>query len=145
LTERLPMKDRAFLDTNILIYAYSYDEVMKRRKVLDIFKKYDCYTSTQNLNEFSNVCLKKLSMPVSLIQNAIDEIKDACFVSQVDIDIIKQALTLCDKYCYSYYDSLVVSSALNSNCKYLITEDMSNNQLIENKLLITNIFKSKQL
>lgn len=42
----------------------------------------------------------------------------------------------------SFWDSLIVASALENDCSILYTEDLQHNQLIENKLKITNPFVS---
>ena len=137
----MQMKDKAFIDTNVFVYLYSEDEIQKQKQAQDAIEKYECVTSTQMLNEFSNVCLKKLRIPTDIISNSIDEIADACGIILVDTEIIKSALNLQRKYGYSYYDCLVIASALSLNCKYLLTEDLSNLQLIENSLIILNIFE----
>ena len=56
-----------------------------------------------------------------------------------DYTVIK-ALEQHEKYGYSYYDSLIISSALESECSYLLSEDMADGQLIEGSLAIKNIF-----
>ena len=38
------------------------------------------------------------------------------------------------------YDSLIVASALNGGCEYLLTEDLADGQVIEDTLTIKNIF-----
>ncbi|GHV18420.1 hypothetical protein FACS189493_7820 [Spirochaetia bacterium] len=43
-------------------------------------------------------------------------------------------------YQYSYYDSLIVASALEQDCDYLLSEDMNDGQVI-GKMAIKNIFK----
>jgi len=58
------MKDRVFVDTNILIYLYSVDEPEKRQTVENAIIGKDCVISVQVLNEFSSVCLRKLNIPV---------------------------------------------------------------------------------
>jgi predicted nucleic acid-binding protein len=70
------MKDRVFLDTNVLVYLYSEDEPDKQAVAIDAMDSYLCVTSTQALNEFCNVCLKKLRMPAEVIGLSIDEISD---------------------------------------------------------------------
>jgi predicted nucleic acid-binding protein len=134
------MRDKAFIDTNVLVYLYSEDEVEKQAYAYDAIEKYDCITSTQVLNEFSNVCIKKLCMPVEIINQSIDEIVANCLLTVVDKEVIKKALELHRKYGYSYYDCLVLASALSYNCKYLLTEDLKADQVIENNLTIINIF-----
>ena len=134
------MKDKAFIDTNVLVYLYSEDETQKQRRAEVVIEEYECITSTQVLNEFSNVCLKKLRMHPEIISRSIDEITDVCFITLIDTNLIKSALYLQAKYKYSYYDCLVIASALLQNCRYLLTEDLSNQQVIENNLTIFNIF-----
>ncbi len=44
------------------------------------------------------------------------------------------------KYQYSYYDSLIIAAALDSNCTILYSEDLKHNHIIENTLTILNPF-----
>lgn len=55
-------------------------------------------------------------------------------------DIIQEATKIADRYGFSFYDSLIISAALNAGCKKLYSEDMQHNQLIEKKLIIINPF-----
>lgn len=43
-------------------------------------------------------------------------------------------------YGYAYWDSLIISTAINENCSLIYSEDMQHNQSIENKLKILNPF-----
>jgi predicted nucleic acid-binding protein len=135
------MRDKVFVDTNIFIYLYSEDEAAKQLIAEKEIERYICVISTQVLNEFSNTCIKKLNKPVEDIKLAIDEMINECIVSSIKNDTIKRSLELHDKYQYSYYDCLMISSALENDCRYLLTEDMSDGHIIENKLKIVNIFK----
>jgi predicted nucleic acid-binding protein len=134
------MKDKAFVDTNILVYLYSEDEVKKRAAAYGAIERYNCITSTQALTEFSNVCIKKLHIQTEIISKSIDEITTACTVIPVEQETIKKALDLHSKYGYSYYDCLILASALMCSCTLLLTEDLRNRQVIENSLTIHNIF-----
>ncbi|MCL1957757.1 MAG: PIN domain-containing protein [Fibromonadales bacterium] len=134
------MKDKVFLDSNILIYLYSEDEPEKQGIVNNIFDKFECIVSTQTLNEFCNVCIKKLKRTVLEIIESLNEIRGSCRLESVDDSIIKQALLLHEKYFYSYFDSLMLSSALKYNCAIIYSEDMQNGQIIENTLKIVNPF-----
>ena len=54
------MKDKVFFDSNILIYAYATDDLDKRRRIEELFDLYDTIIiSTQTINEFVNVMVKK--------------------------------------------------------------------------------------
>ena len=135
------MKDeKAFIDTNLIVYLYSKNDYKKQDKVIGTLSSYDCFISTQVLNEFCNVTIKKLEMQISEISKNIDEILDTCSLLAVRHNTIKKALTLNGDYGYSYYDCLIIASALEANCKYLFSEDMQHGQIIENTLKIVNPF-----
>ena len=134
------MKDKVFIDTNVLIYLYSEDELQKRESSKNVFEKYNCITSTQTLNELSNVLIKKFKVNPTDVLKAIDEVCLNCDVVEVSVGTVKKALQLLERYGYSYYDSLIVSAALENECKFLITEDMHDGQSIENSLTIKNVF-----
>jgi len=55
------MKDRIFLDTNILIYAYSRTESQKRKIALEILTLEKAIISTQVVNEFVWVMYRKFN------------------------------------------------------------------------------------
>ena len=139
------MNDKAFIDTNIFIYLYSEDEMQKRNISQKAVDKYDCIISTQVLNEFSNVCIGKLNKSVEEVELAINEIIGQCTVSLIEKHNIKQALEIHKRYGYKYYDCLMLVSALNFDCKYFITEDMSDNQIIDGRLTIINIYSEKNI
>jgi predicted nucleic acid-binding protein len=134
------MSDRVFVDSNIVLYLYSNDEFEKQDISKKIIAKYSCIISTQVLNEFCNVCLKKFNKSAEEIDLALNEITASCDVTLVDTVTIEQALKIHRKYGYSYYDCLIIASALQSNCRYLITEDMADGQMINNTLEIVNIY-----
>jgi len=137
------MSGRAFFDTNIFIYLYAEKERGKQTVCKDVINKADeCITSTQILNEISNVLIRKWQMPVDAIKTIkqdIIQISDE--VAYIKEDTIDKAIDLHFKYGFSYYDCLMLSSALESNCTTIYTEDMSDGQVVENKLTIVNPFK----
>jgi predicted nucleic acid-binding protein len=60
-------KSKAFLDTNIFIYMYSNEED-KKKAVYSRITIYEKFISTQVLNEFCNVSVKKLKIPQSITE-----------------------------------------------------------------------------
>lgn len=60
----------------------------------------------------------------------------------INVDVIKGALNIHEKYGYSYYDCLMLSSAIQNKCAYIFTEDMQDGQIIDG-LEIVNIFNRK--
>ena len=134
------MNERAFIDTNVFIYLYSEDEIEKKEISKKVFNQYNCIISTQVLSEFCNVCIGKLNQLIENVELAIDEIIEQCTVSLIEKHNIQQALQIHKRYGYKIYDSLIIVSALNSDCKYLITEDLADGQIINDKLRIVNIY-----
>ncbi len=59
----------------------------------------------------------------------------------VDGETVLFASSLREKYKFSYWDSLIVSSALKNNCKILYTEDMHHGLIVDGVLEIVNPFK----
>ena len=139
------MNERAFIDTNVFIYLYSEDEIEKQEISKNVFNKYDCIISTQVLNEFCNVCIRKLNQTIENVELAIDEIMEQCTVTLIQKHNIKQVLEVHKRYGYKYFDSLIIASALNADCKYLITEDLSDGQIINEKLRIINIYSENNV
>ena len=62
-------------------------------------------------------------------------------MSLIERATIIQAFDIVKQYKYSYWDSLIIASALENNCSILFSEDMQHNQLIANKLKIINPFE----
>jgi len=80
-------------------------------------------------------------MPVNTVLQAIGEIVENSELCYIDMLTIKKALALKAKYGYTYYDCLVLASALLYNCNILYSEDMQHNQLIDGRLKIINPFR----
>jgi len=135
------MRVKAFLDTNVFIYTQSKGELTKRDIALKALEKFDCYASTQVFNEVSNIMVKKLKMPIVEVKQIISAINDRCEIFIVNFEAVQKALDLKEVYNYSYYDSLILATALLSDCNYIFSEDLHDGQIIDNKIEIVNIFK----
>ena len=131
---------RAFVDTNVIVYLYSDSDKYKRKRAFSVFENYNCQLSTQVLNEFSHICIKKLKYDSTKIRELVELLCSYCDVAYIYEDTIENALAIQARYGYSYYDSLIIASALEQNCQYLFSEDMADGQVIEGKLTIKNIF-----
>ena len=136
------MHDKVFLDTNILLYAYSEDELLKQEVALKPLDTHEgsLHISIQVINELSNILLKKFKLSTNEVESALLEINDVATILSFDLKTQLKALKLKDRYQFQYYDALIVATALESNCSILYSEDMQNQQLIENRLTIVNPF-----
>jgi predicted nucleic acid-binding protein len=137
------MRDRVFYDTNIIVYLYDETEVLKQEITHKSFALIQPVISTQVLNEMSNVMLKKYSVNISTINTIIDNLRDFTDIVIIDILHIKNALEIMEKYQLSFYDSLIIASALEAKCKILYTEDMQHGLRIKDELTIINPYKKQ--
>lgn len=128
-----------FLDTNVLIYVLSDDEP-KREVAISLIKN-NPHISIQVLNEFCNVCKKKMGFSYPEIQNIILQLLPQIQLVQLHKSTILKALDIGDSYKYSYYDSLILASAIEANCNIVYSEDFQHNQKINNSLLVLNPFR----
>lgn len=63
-----------------------------------------------------------------------------CRVEIISLVTIHTALKVGERYSFSWYDSIIVSSALEADCDILYSVDMQNSQLINGRLRIVNPF-----
>lgn len=132
------MKDRVFLDTNILIYSFSTVRGDIIRKVIETTPYLQI--SRQVLNEFINVSLRKKVLTFQEVTEHCKKYIDTYNIALIYTSTVLSALEIKEKYHYSYYDSLIISSAIENKCDTLFTEDMQHNQVIEETLTIINPF-----
>ncbi|MDY0122950.1 PIN domain-containing protein [Sulfurimonas sp.] len=137
------MRDKYFLDTNILIYAFSEDEPQKQEIALSIIDNVpgDTLISNQVINEICNVFLKKFKLSSNEIENVILELDSVLDIVNFDISTQIKALKLKEKYQFQYFDALIVATALENKCKILYSEDMQHELIVENRLQIINPLK----
>lgn len=125
------MSAEFFLDTNVLCYAFDPDSVAKREKSMTLVERGlsgEGVLSWQVLQEFCHLALRKFAKPMtrpqlSLYQSAV--LFPLCRVWP-DQELYKDALMVQDDTGYSWYDCLIVSSALRAGCRTLYSEDFQN-------------------
>lgn len=127
-----------FLDTNIIIYAFSDDA---RSATAQALMAEPFIISTQTLNEFSNIGRRKLRLSWDQIREAVDEIiKVATAVVPVDRHMTLSAISVADRYNLAIYDALLITAALQTNCERFYSEDMHHGLIVDQRLTIVNPF-----
>lgn len=134
------MNDSIFPDTNILVYAYSETEIEKQIIARNLISEHSIFISTQVLQEFSAILHRKFKKSWFEIGKAISEISQGCVVHTNNETTIQMAIQIAAQYKFSFYDSLIISAALERSCAKLFSEDMNPGQLIERRLTIVNPF-----
>jgi predicted nucleic acid-binding protein len=99
--------------------------------------------SSQVINEFIYVCLKKEYLPIENVINFINGLFQLG-ISLVTEKTILKALELMQDNNYSYWDNLMIASAIENNCSVLYSEDMHHNYKIGD-LTIINPFRKENL
>lgn len=138
------MRDKVFIDTNIFVYAALDDENEKNKhrsavELLDNISDCNTIISTQVLNEFHSALIKHKILEKD-IQEKLNSLINNNTVSLITIGTIKDSWRIRENYRFSLWDSLIIASALEAGCLTLYTEDLQHNQLIDNKLRISNPF-----
>ena len=132
------MNAKRLIDTNILIHAFSEDEA-KAGAAEAILAAGGCL-SVQVLNEFVNVCRRKLNLDWPEIEERLAAVKAlANEVAPLSLEVHEKAVELARDHNFSIYDALIVAAALSLNCTQLVTEDMQHGRTVEG-LLIQNPF-----
>jgi predicted nucleic acid-binding protein len=122
----------AFLDTNILLYAFAETSEGDTRKAIIARDLIDRLTlesnfivSAQVLSEFSHNAAKKgkLVFRTREIQEIVETFAQQIVVA-VDASLVLLALQRVEQNRISYWDALIVEAAIRSGATVLYTEDM---------------------
>ena len=137
------MTNRVFIDTNIVTYAHITNEHDKHTIALNLLKETlkgsRIWISTQILSEFYSA-LSKNKYEHDKIVEFINAMTQQLNVYPVTLDIVEKALSIKSGYQLSYWDSLMLSAALECECEIVYTEDLQHKQVIDGKLTIINPF-----
>lgn len=131
--------NRYFMDSNILLYAIG-DDLHKQPIAERLLRSPDAIISTQVLNEFCNVVFRKKLMTDDELLSSIKFFQKYFAIIDLDSHLVIDALTIKNRHHYSYWDSLIIATALKSNADILYSEDMHHTHVIDDKLTIINPF-----
>ena len=142
------MKEKAFVDTNILVYAYTDTDITKHDIAQSFLENIDenieLFVSIQVIKELCST-MKRLNINTAIIKNCVEEITNSYTVLPTDIKTIFKSIENLNKFKLSWYDTLLITTALNYKCKILYSEDMNNGMILDNKMTIKNPFKLDNL
>lgn len=127
-----------FLDSNILLYLVS-DQEIKSRRAAELLASGGTI-SVQVLDEFASVALRKLGQTMRATRNALAGIRTVCTVVPTGIETHERGLDIAERYKFSIYDSMLLAAALKSGCRRFYTEDLHHGQKIDG-LTIRNPFR----
>ena len=134
----------AFVDTNVLLYAFDEADPAKRdrsRAWLAACWRGRCgRLSTQVLNEFYSNARRKFAAAISA-GDARSEVRryQQWKPWQIDQATVETAWAVESRCSINYWDALLVAAAQHLGCALLLTEDLQHDQRID-KLRIVNPF-----
>lgn len=132
---------RAFLDSNVVVYAFSDNP---RNAVAENLLGHGCEISVQVLNEFANVARRKLGFSWAEITEAIEAITTLSrAVHPLELATHQDAIRLAERHKFGLYDALIVASALRTGCTVLYSEDQQHGLVVEGQLRIENPFRAE--
>ena len=134
------MSDKhTFIDSNIILYLFTGDQ--SKKNLVNTLLTNEYTISTQVVNENVNVCLKKLKFDKNEAFAHGKNLMTTFRMVSIYQDTIANAYSISIKYKLNFWDSLIISSALENECHTLLTEDMHDGLVIEGRLQVTNPFK----
>jgi predicted nucleic acid-binding protein len=139
------MTDRAFLDTNILVYLFDSRAPAKQRLAGNLVQRLASeqavrVISAQVLQEAYSALTRKLDFDGAETQSVLQMMVDSGFiVESLDVPLIWRgaARSINDKL--SFWDGLIVESARTAQCTVLYTEDLQNGRTFDG-LTVRNPF-----
>ena len=142
-------KNIYFIDSNIWIYGFakpkSEEETQKHKIAQGIINLQPIILSTQVVNEVCVNLIKKSQLNEQQISNLVISFYHKYTVIQFKRNILLEASRLRNFYQFSFWDSLIIASALHGNADILYSEDMQDGLQVLDCLTIVNPFNSLQV
>ena len=126
---------KVFFDTNILIYSIDENDTYKQNVAKELLEKAAATNtgmiSTQSLQEFYNAAVKKLKLSKQEAKEYVDFFSRQFSVQKISVPLILNAVDISIKNGFSFWDSLIFSTANDTGCIIVYSEDMNNGQIVE--------------
>jgi predicted nucleic acid-binding protein len=134
---------RAFFDSNILVYADDHGEPEKQQVARQLIERHfsvgAAVVSVQVLQEYFNEVTKKQKMDASVARVKVELLSK--FLSHITVpEDVLLAIDIFRLHKLPFWDSMLVRSAKQAECKILFSEEMQDGRIIDG-LQIVNPFK----
>ena len=128
------MSDRFFLDTNIFVYSFDKNVPKKADRAAKLIRRAiearEGIVSYQVVQEFFHLALRRFAQPMSGAE--AEQYLSATFRPLLTVHsshaLYGQALQLVARHKLSWYDSLILASAIEGQCEILYSEDFQHGQ-----------------
>jgi predicted nucleic acid-binding protein len=135
------MTDRIFVDTNILVYAHDVSAGIKntiaKNLIQELWENKTGCLSIQVMQEFYVNVTQKVPNRMDNV-TAIEIVRDLTYwnVHEPKIDDVINAVDIQLRYQISFWDAMILQSALQLECNLLWSEDLNSGQVYESVKLI---------
>jgi len=132
------MNAKPFLDTNIVVYAFSSND--SRNVKAEALLEAGGIISVQVLNEFVSVSRRKQRRNWNEVNDALGALKILLDPPQpLTLELHEAAVTIARDHGFPIYDGLIIAAALRAECAILYSEDFQHGLAI-GPLTICNPF-----
>ena len=144
------MSGKFFLDTNILVYTFDEENSERRERaralVAEALSESRGVISYQVIQEFLNAALRKFLKPLTAAdaERYLTVVLEPLCTVFAGIELYHQAIDIAERWKYSFYDSLIIASALQAGCVVLYSEDLQHGQKIGNLRILNPFVESPQ-
>ena len=136
-----------FVDTNVLIYAVSpaATDAAKRRRAQHLLQDGDLALSVQVLQEFFHQVTRPTRANPLTSEQALGFLHSMVSfpVVPMTIDLFQDAVSICERFRLSYWDSAILAAARTAGCDAVYSEDFSSEQDYDG-LRVINPFRGAQ-
>lgn len=128
------MSDKFFIDTNVFVYCFDQKAPTKARRANELIQEaiatHKGVISYQVVQEFFNVALRRSAISMSAVdaEQYLNTVFRPLLGLHSSHSLFLDALHLQAMSGYSWYDSLIVCSAIQARCNVLYTEDLQHGQ-----------------
>lgn len=130
-----------FVDTNTLVYLHDRGDLAKgavvARRLLDLSDRRMARTNLQVLNEFTNVLLKRKWFDSPTTVFSIVDTLAALGSASSTVEDAARAWQLHQNLRYSWWDCLLLASAINLGCSHFLSEDLADGQRIDGLTIVS--------
>lgn len=125
-----------FVDTNILIYAHDLSSGQKhtqaRGLIQELWQSGEGCLSVQVLQEFYVNVTQRVAKPLAL-EVAAQIIADLSVwqIHRPGVEDVLDAIRLQDRYQISFWDAMIIASAVQLGCQTLWTEDLNSGRVYD--------------
>lgn len=136
------MNESAFIDSNVWIYLLvAGQDPQKRITARALIEGKRFFISTQVIGEVCVSLLRKGAMAEHEVRGSISSFYRNHSVMTIDQQTLLSASDLRIRHSLSFWDSLIVASALQSGAQILYSEDMQHGLVVDGRLRIVNPFR----